>query len=1056
MRTDSDQADKDYTRGTEEILRCLIEHYDKTLRHLPTSPLNDWIQARLDDVYIPPCMLLMEKYKGSFKKTNTHVTEYKAVLNNQTFIQGEAGSGKTSFLAKLVMDWCSITKTQQTSEPLMAKETHYAAPETRTRNSTFFDDLTTLKGYQFVFYITLRNSVKQLEVLEMIKEQIIDEIYSSKEDRERAYRLVNDIIKNERCLVLLDGLDEWKRPGDRQHLPTLVAIYTQCDLVITTRPWKLAEAKIPDSKIKTLLLLEGVHEPFDVSLRILRCRNDCTNSNGVDNKHSEFEAYVLRNNLRDLLASPMLITLIVQTWAEGTELKGKRCQIYSILLESLFKKANSEEDHFYETPFQCFKGTQYIKPNIEHLNRFSEAAFHLLFSEERENYLVFGIEQLKQYKLNERKDFAMRAGILSAARKASTLRSSSSFSFVHKSVQEFLAAYYIACYSHVIDEVISVYLINHENSYLDISEVLIFLCGLDISAANKLSILMNKAACECLVSLERFQDIILKGYMEAVANEYDDVRLELSHFFIDSQNIKDLHNIWARNIPTVRCVTLELEDDCIDCYTELESECIKNYTKLESDYIESDTELEDDCIERKTELERDCIEIPTEVEDDCTESPTQDMQSSIASSKIASRIEFDLTSCDKLKEIYINGESFEVLIKDSISLNASTFPNWIVLHCEDSSPVLSCLTRIELKRVTVCSTWMQKLFNTQLTLDHEVNFKLHECIIIPSVGDELSPFSDASITTCVNNTFDICDLSGECPGLWETLFDLNIKTLSLFTDSMWRVNYTSSLSQSLLSLKQLETLSIHVDAIPHDLWSVLYSLSLKRVAVSLSGEFKGLIIGHADMLSQLNFPAHVFDSIYIDVTSHPDLLAAMHGLNITSLSLFCSGESLTANQTALLLTMLKSLKKLYQVSIDVKNDSRGLWEALHGIHIQCLNIGLQCRCFKVNHVASLLTSLSSLEQLEMIRLYVINDIDVVSEILHSLKIKSLSLVQKSSIYFGRLDCSFIFHAPNSLNERSIIITLYFDFDKLEVTLQSLFQLFSSLEVLCFMEVFPVS
>ncbi|KAH3781007.1 uncharacterized protein LOC127841945 isoform X1 [Dreissena polymorpha] len=501
IQTNSEQAEQNYTRSVEEMLGALMIHYDRTLSHFPSSPLNDWFHARLDDVYMPPNMLLMEKKEGSFKKTQTQITKYQNVLNQQTFIQGEAGSGKSSFLAKLVMDWCGIAKTTQTREPVMIQETNYAKSDTRANKSTFFDDLTSLKSYKFVFYITLRDSVKVFEILQMIKEQLIDEIYSSQEDREKAYRLVNEIMKHERCLVLLDGLDEWKSPDDRHHLPTLVAIHTQCDLVITTRPWKLAEAKIPDSKIETLLHLEGVNEPFVVSLRILRCREDCTNSEDVENKHSAFVSYVDRNDLRDLLASPMLLTLIVQTWAEGTELKGNKCQIYSLLLESLFKKANSEEDHFHKTPFPCLKETRYIKPNIEHFNRLSEAAFHLLFSETKENSLVFGIEQLIQYKLYERKDFVMRTGILSATRKASALRSSSSFSFVHKSVQEFLAAYYIACNCHVIDEVIPGYLKRHDESYRDMHEVLIFLCGLNISAANELSILMNNAACDISAKL---------------------------------------------------------------------------------------------------------------------------------------------------------------------------------------------------------------------------------------------------------------------------------------------------------------------------------------------------------------------------------------------------------------------------------------------------------------------------------------------------------------------------------------------------------------------------
>ncbi|KAH3774285.1 hypothetical protein DPMN_175663 [Dreissena polymorpha] len=70
----------------------------------------------------------------------------------------------------------------------------------------------------------------------MIKEQIIDSIYSH-EDREKAYRLVNDIMKREQCLVLLDGLDEWTGSGDHHNLPTLVVYHSKCVMLFSTRPW---------------------------------------------------------------------------------------------------------------------------------------------------------------------------------------------------------------------------------------------------------------------------------------------------------------------------------------------------------------------------------------------------------------------------------------------------------------------------------------------------------------------------------------------------------------------------------------------------------------------------------------------------------------------------------------------------------------------------------------------------------------------------------------------------------------------------------------------------
>ncbi|KAH3853862.1 hypothetical protein DPMN_096397 [Dreissena polymorpha] len=225
------------------------------------------------------------------------------------------------------------------------------------------------------------------------------------------------------------------------------------------------------------------------------------------------------------------------------------------MLESLLKKADIETSEFYRPPFRCFTCTQYIKPNTEHADRLAEAAFYLLFSDQRENSLVFSITELKNsnFKLHEqeRLDFALKSGILSATRKGFLVRSSSAFSFIHKSLQEFLAAYPIARNTHLnlIDEVISGYLHRHKGACLDMSKVFIFLCGLDIMAANKLSGMMderNNARVKSRFN-DELSDIIIRGYMEAVANSHTSIALTLSHLECDCYNMKDANSVWKMN-----------------------------------------------------------------------------------------------------------------------------------------------------------------------------------------------------------------------------------------------------------------------------------------------------------------------------------------------------------------------------------------------------------------------------------------------------------------------------------------------------------------------------
>ncbi|KAH3824868.1 hypothetical protein DPMN_126722 [Dreissena polymorpha] len=567
QQVEINQAMDDYGRDVDDMLRGLTAHYDEKLSYVTTSPLKDCVQEKLRDIYMPPKLLVMTKDKQSFKKTGMQIKNYDNMFlkyaeeNHKTFIQGEAGTGKSTFLAKLVMDWCRIKLEKQL-------KTKIAHTETQTNYAFFFKDYWSLHRYNFVFHITLRNSVTEISIYNMIKEQIIDSIYSSEEDRKKAYTLLNEIMKRELCLILLDGLDEWTGPGGGNNLPKLVTSHRQCVILITTRPWKVAEGTFNHSEMHTLLQLEGVNDPVELSRNLLSLIID---RKELSAKHLLFKRYVTEKKLNDLLLSPMMLSVILCSYAEGITLKGSKCEIYCIILESLLKKANSKISEFQHPPFPCFTGTQYIQPNIEQLNRLAEAAFHLLFSNTRENSLVFGISELKLYKLEEELDTALKSGILSATPKASVLRLSSSFSFIHKSLQEFLAAYHIARNTQTINGIISGYLKRNNNSYLDVTEVLTFLCGLDISAANTLSDMMDK--CDQLhyrqyeFKPSPFQHCVLSGYREAIANAQTCINLKLSHFNIDDENIhSDLHSLWVMNASSVEVlrVTVFSRDPLFD------------------------------------------------------------------------------------------------------------------------------------------------------------------------------------------------------------------------------------------------------------------------------------------------------------------------------------------------------------------------------------------------------------------------------------------------------------------------------------------------------------
>ncbi|KAH3851422.1 uncharacterized protein LOC127874736 [Dreissena polymorpha] len=916
-----EQQNEEYERSCEEIRRLLIEHYRQSCV-VPVSMLDPDIYVPLERIYVPPSIQELKRGQkdrhggsemGTTLRVKTDVSFYRELLHhdgnpvNTIYIQGDPGCGKTTFLTKLVLDWCKAHSENGAST--LEKLTSKATTRGMTSNPTYFSDLETLRDWTFLFFVSLRDySGSMCNVSQMVE----DVIKSNKLPW-------NDSVWEYKCIVLTDAADEWYHPDIS--IPPLCDSVCKCckdrsmplylqrtniTNIITARPWKLANKSMSDT-LTRMFEISGVTNPKTLAENVINVlaekafisKNDqqCLVDKGeLYMKYSAFMYYIGQQKLDELLLSPMMLSAIVWSYAKRTELKGSKCEIYTILLECLFKKASSKTCEFQQPPFACFTETQYIQPNIEHVNRTADVAFHLLFGCTKHNSMWFSINELEK-RMDKREDmeFALKSGILTIRRNASALRPSSQFKFIHMSIQEFLAAYHIARNTNLIDAVISGYLKSQKNAYLDISMVFTFLCGLDISAGNRLSIIMNaRVPADVLQSNERkvFQDIILAGYREALENKQTAISLKLSHFFFDEHNI-NLYSLWINNAPNA----LSLE--------------VKRELKM-----------------------------------------LENRRISPASDESAVHMKIDLSSCRKLKSLQLLGN--DILLNDSASSATWHLQVWIVLNsgdpvqCTDPFPVLPSIELIILTRVTCSSTWLRSLFNTLLTLDHEVKCELKNCKITSGEEGGVSKSStdgNVSITTSINKTFAIC-LDGDIgSGLSEAMKGLIIKSLSLLGRyGRLNVNRVESLSQLLSSLIQMESLSITLE---QEDFKVNHEKSLSQSLPSLS---------HLETLSisVSEDSAGLWETFYC-----PDIK-----------SLWDSYECLNVNHTALLSKSLSSLTQVDTLSNGVYEDSPCLWEALRGLHIKRLSLLDKLGGLRVNYDESLSKSLSSLKHLEMLGLYV--------------------------------------------------------------------------------------
>ncbi|KAH3782859.1 hypothetical protein DPMN_160779 [Dreissena polymorpha] len=922
----NEKEQEDYERGVADLLIRLEDHYRDTVICVPLSTLDTSRDKQVHHIYASPNIHKIKIENDGRRTKQEQIFTYKDCFyrDNQVpgriYLQGEPGTGKTTFVAKLVHDWCQV----------------HAPSMDATTDQTAFVDVNTLQKFKCLFFISLCDSRNQKCVTQMIKTQLIENIYADDEIK-GAYTLVLQIMKNEMCLVIQDGLDEW--PGENA-LPSMTGIHKDnCIVLTTSRPWKLTDERIRNSQIDILLELDGISNPRAFNEKVLMCLLD--ESKDLKETVTRFEIFLRSRDLMSISASPMLLTLVLCTWVDGTaeRLSGSSlCKLYTILLENLCKKANPLISHFNKSkpaPVKCFSRTKYIKPNMQHLNDISKAAFSFLFSNERETAIIFCEIELSNYISDDTYTFALKSGLLSIQKRTKCTDNTCSFS--HKSMQEFLAAYHISSDVDVIDGVISEYLKRHDTSYLDLSQVFVFLCGMNINAANKLSEVMNVQ--DIAHGKAPFQRCIVSGYREAKANKNDPIHLHLSNFsfFYDFVSfsydyVEDLYNIWEMNTLRVRslsvfnnCKIIRSQDKLSSRYhgprpvsiptrdVPGSSKCELRETRssssscmeidlslchnLERLNLKSDVIVQPDALVGLNNLKQlelwDCqcegLDFSSchNLEElnfggDFTMLPTAlvglkklkqiylfctcnglDLSfcEYIESIKIGCKVivlplfthnyknikhieimstynGLDLSLLETLETITISNKvkvlTKQLIIRDKqkptqICLHGFDFTSsdkeasdtWCLLNgtapaqCADSFPVLPSIKHIKLTRVECFSTWLRSLFSTLLTLDHEVECELLTCEIKSSVEGTISGLFTSGhtiIKTDLNNTLKMYVDCNDCrPGLWDTLYNLNIKSLRVGGKiGSLHVNHEEALSQSLLSLKLLETLTMHL------------------------------------------------------------------------------------------------------------------------------------------------------------------------------------------------------------------------------------------------------
>ncbi|XP_071509458.1 NLR family CARD domain-containing protein 4-like isoform X2 [Diadema antillarum] len=336
-----------------ELQRC----YQRMCSTVRTSPLHFESSMSLDDIYTNLAMF-SKGMKG--EKTDMKYDDFikhlenicaKKELKNGTVLFGEAGVGKTTFLAKLTLGWASGK---------------------------------CLEAIDLLFLIPLREIEENTSFGDIIMDKISDEVEFD------GPRVEEYIRKNQRkVLILCDGLDEYSK--DMGVKDDIIAVLTgnkyKCSpVVVTTRPWRAEEIKSNTylEKRYRFVEIEGFKEE-DVNSYIAKFF--------PDNKEAKDGLIRLMTDKDSLVAQhmapyPIFCSMLCFIWQnEGSRSVIQGLETVAQLFEELIQHLN---DHYAGKEKSQKKQAEKLKQGRDSLQQFGKDALHCLLK----NKLVFGEEDL--------------------------------------------------------------------------------------------------------------------------------------------------------------------------------------------------------------------------------------------------------------------------------------------------------------------------------------------------------------------------------------------------------------------------------------------------------------------------------------------------------------------------------------------------------------------------------------------------------------------------------------------------------------------------------------
>jgi hypothetical protein len=360
--------------------------------------------------------------------------------NREIHVIADAGLGKTAFSNYLAITWC---------------QAHF--PDEDMTQSIEKDDIDCMKGFDFLFLVLLRDSNDLCSIDDLISEKVISNLGLQQKPSEDFHL---KILKNEKCLVILDGLDEWTHPEkDCHRSPPSIPHRNdreKCTILTTTRPWKLSVLNLNSSQIGKKVELSKLSYKSAVTLteRMLQKLKSHPNKDALQSDVSAFISGIKGRQNAQLISMPLLLKYTICLWCDGVEIGKSKCELYMNIVEMLLSRTiqtHRKLQQFCDLSDgdipECFAEYENCTKYFQLLMCLGKLAYNTLFNETKENTLVFDRSVARKYLTPDEMKFTLHSGMLSESTSKTLTRKFNKVSFSHKTVQEFFAAIFISSHS---------------------------------------------------------------------------------------------------------------------------------------------------------------------------------------------------------------------------------------------------------------------------------------------------------------------------------------------------------------------------------------------------------------------------------------------------------------------------------------------------------------------------------------------------------------------------------------------------------------------------------